>query len=430
MPNTYVALRTETVTGSAASSVTLSLSGISGYTDLVVVSSVKNNSGGNRALFFRFNGDTTTNYSYTELDGDGSTAVSGRSSSSTFGLTGNASNTNFSTGITQIMNYANATTFKTILTRSAEASVGAKAVVNLWRKTPEAITSIQFFLNSDNIDIGSTFSLYGIANADQGAAKATGGIITEDSTYWYHTFGASGAFIPKQSLGGGAGGLTYYASQSLTAISHNVTVGGGGPGGVNSGSPHGSKGTNSQFASLTASVGGGAGAGTSDANTTTLVNGGSGGGGNGRQGQFTGGTATSGQGQIGGNGVRVSPNANEPAGGGGGFSVAGTNGDSVVSGSGGNGSSTYSSWGIATGTGQNVSGTVWYAGGGAGGKWTGPSTGGAAGNGGGGAFTTNTSGGPGQAGLANTGGGASGGFGTSAEAAAGGSGIVIVRYAK
>ena len=37
MPNTYVALRTETVTGSPASSVTFNLSGISGYTDLVLV---------------------------------------------------------------------------------------------------------------------------------------------------------------------------------------------------------------------------------------------------------------------------------------------------------------------------------------------------------------------------------------------------------
>jgi hypothetical protein len=42
-----------------------------------------------------------------------------------------------------------------------------------------------------------TATLYGIANADQGAAKATGGIITEDSQYWYHTFGASSAFIPN-----------------------------------------------------------------------------------------------------------------------------------------------------------------------------------------------------------------------------------------
>ena len=451
MPNTYVALRTETV-AVATSSVTFSLSGILGYTDLRLVISAKDGSASTfGAAFLRFNSDSTSNYSFTNLYGDGTTAGSTRATSSTSGdiLIAGSTASNFGISTVDIFNYSNATTFKTFISRGNTAESYTNARVGLWRKTPEAITSILITSGSGNFAVGSTFSLYGIANADQGAAKATGGIITEDSQYWYHTFGATGAFIPKQSLscdvlvvaggggsgwggggGGGAGGLTYYASQSLTAISHNVTVGGGGAGGVNSGSPHGSKGTNSQFAALTASVGGGAGAGTSDANTTTLVNGGSGGGGNGRQGQFTGGTATSGQGQIGGNGVRVSPNANEPAGGGGGFSVAGTNGDSVVSGSGGNGSSTYSSWGIATGTGQNVSGTVWYAGGGAGGKWTGPSTGGAAGNGGGGAFTTNTSGGPGQAGLANTGGGASGGFGSSAAAAAGGSGVVIIRYSK
>ncbi len=92
-----------------------------------------------------------------------------------------------------------------------------------------------------------------------------GGIITEDSQYWYHTFGASGAFIPKQSLtcdilqiaggggggftrggAGGAGGLLLHSAQSLTATSYNVTVGAGGAAGT---SGNGGTGVNSQFAS-------------------------------------------------------------------------------------------------------------------------------------------------------------------------------------
>ena len=451
MPNTYTELRKTTV-GTATSSVTLDLTGISGYTDLVMIISQLGTASG-AEVYMQLNGDTASNYSYTQLYGNGSSASSIRQSSQTFlKLFANeaSSTTAPSTYIVNLQNYSNTTTFKTILFRSNGGGTPAvAAAVGLWRKTPEAITSLTIYTPVSTFAVGSTFSLYGIANADQGAAKATGGTITEDATYWYHTFGATSAFIPKQSLscdvlvvaggggsgwggggGGGAGGLTYYAAQSLTATSYNVTVGAGGPGGVNSGSPHGSKGNNSQFASLTASVGGGAGAGTSDASTTTVVNGGSGGGGNGRQGQFNGGTATSGQGQIGGNGVRVSANANEPAGGGGGFSVAGGNGSAGTTGTGGNGSSSYSSWGLATGTGQNVNGTVWYAGGGAGGNWAGNvATMAVGGYGGGGSAPTSNSQ-PGNPGTANTGGGASGGAGTSVNAASGGSGLVIVRYAK
>jgi hypothetical protein len=254
MPNTYVALRTETVVGSAAASVTFDLTGISGYTDLVIVANCKNTVGATYGLLLKYNGDTTANYSTTLLWGNGSSASSFRYTTSYNAVfAGWAGSTNFSPYIINIQNYANTTTFKTTLSRSSDAGDRVATTVGLWRKTPEAITSINIsFEPSANIAVGSTFSLYGIANADQGAAKATGGIITEDSTYWYHTFGASGAFIPKQSLtcdvlvvagGGGAWNplhlavavlvvLRSYPSQSLTATYTTCTVGGGGGGGT------------------------------------------------------------------------------------------------------------------------------------------------------------------------------------------------------
>ena len=77
MPNTYVALRTETL-ATAASSVTFSLSGISGYTDLVIVGAGSLATAGTLAI--QFNGDTTSNYSRTEVYGDGSSAASYRES--------------------------------------------------------------------------------------------------------------------------------------------------------------------------------------------------------------------------------------------------------------------------------------------------------------------------------------------------------------
>jgi hypothetical protein len=441
MPNTYVALRTETLV-SAASSVTFSLSGISGYTDLVLVTTHTCASGSNNTLSLQFNGDTTNLYSRTFIYGDGSTAGSARGSNETAIYTGFAgSNSDITQTNINIQNYNNATTFKTVLSRSTVPAGQTRATVSLWRKTPEAITSILIFPASGTFAIGSTFNLYGIANADQGAAKATGGMITEDSTYWYHTFAASGAFIPKQSLtcdilqiaggggggadmsgGGGAGGLLYFASQSLTAISHNVTVGAGGSGSTGGGTL-GTNGVNSQFAALTASVGGGR---SGNYLTPNGASGGSGGGGGRNTGGSSGGAPTTGQGFAGGGGNRISSDGE--TGGGGGAGAVGQTGSTGFSGDGGVGLTTYSSWGIATGTGENVSGTVYYAGGGGGGWQDNSTVTGAGGFGGGGSGASSTV--VSTAGLANTGGGGGGGAGGGSAGRAGGSGVVIVRYAK
>jgi hypothetical protein len=448
MPNTYVALATQTL-GTAASSVTFS-SIPSGYTDLVLVSNVTgigNISAG--AISIRFNSDTATNYSATYLIGDGSSATSGRSSNDTRMIvaspTLNLGNNPF-VNIIQIQNYSNTTTFKTVLSRSNIAATQVAAIVGLYRST-SAITSITYeSYNSQTMSIGSTFSLYGIANADQGSAKATGGIITEDSQYWYHTFGASGAFIPKQSLtcdvlvvaggggagggtrdggGGGAGGLIAHTSQSLTATSYNVTVGGGGGGGTdNRGTANGS---DSQFASLTAATGGGRGGGYSGSSQLP-TSGGSGGGG-----QHSQSGAAGTQGNSGGAG-NSSFSFGFFGGGGGGYSAAGAAATNSIGGAGGNGSSAYSSWGIAAGIGENVSGTVYFAGGGGGGQQADGTPAAAAGGFGGGgrgnAGTVFT----GVAGTANTGGGGGGGGWANASGPGvggnGASGVVIVRYSK
>ena len=438
MPNTYKELR-RTVVGTATGTVTLDLTGISGYTDLVLVADAKLSVSG-QGINLTFNGDTASNYSSTRLYGNGSTATSDRQTNGTFLNFALGSVDNGQLMIANIMNYSNATTFKTVLIRQNTASAFVGALVGLWRATPAAITSITLTAGgAATISVGSTFSLYGIANADLGAAKATGGIITEDSQYWYHTFTSTGAFVPKQSLtcdilqvagggagggsysggGGGAGGLLYFASQSLTAISYNVTVGAGGPGGArNYQSNNTNNGSNSQFASLTASVGGGAGG-----VVTTFVagkNGGSGGGAGGEASGATGGLASpSGQGNNGGSGFNGGGGTGR-GGGGGGAGAVGAN-SSTTGGAGGAGVNTYASW--LTTTGVGVSG--YLAGGGGGSAEVG--TAGAGGLGGGGAGAV----GSGVDGVANTGGGGGAGGGTTPTyGGAGGSGVVIVRYAK
>ena len=452
MPNTYTELLKTTV-GTATSTVTFS-SIPSGYTDLVLVVSGTCSAGS--YLTLRFNSDTNTNYSTTELYGDGTTAGSVRNSNNNYMYIG-AIRTTQSNILTSIQNYSNATTYKTVLSRTNNAATETKAVVGLWRATPAAITSIEVGTGGANtFQTGSTFSLYGIANADLGAAKATGGIITEDATYWYHTFGASGAFIPKQSLtcdvlvvaggggggrilggGGGAGGLEAFTSQALTATSYNVTVGAGGPGSTTSGYTSGTVGVDSQFASLTLVKGGGAGGGLNLAGG----NGGSGGGAGGSNPSKSGGTALSTQGTAGGT-SNIS-GANVSAGGGGAGAVGQNSQSATLAGAGGNGVSTYSSWGVATGIGENVSGPYWFAGGGGGGgsaaNGTAANAGtGGSGGGGRGGFTnvTTTTDNPGIDGTSNTGGGGGGapndysGANANTYGRSGGSGVVIVRYAK
>jgi hypothetical protein len=401
MPNTYTELLRTTV-GTATSSVTLSLTGISGYTDLVIV--CNGTASANTGLYAQFNGDTANNYSLTVVEGSGSAAVSERQSNVGYARFVWNSLWNTSTpglAIINLQNYSNTTTFKTMLWRSSTASNYVEAGVNTWRSTA-AITSIVITGSSANIAVGSTFSLYGIANADQGAAKATGGMITEDSQYYYHTFVASGTFTPKQSLtcevlaiggagggasawnnafagGGNSGTVTYNGSVSTTATGYSIAVGAGGAGGPDSNGNTGSTGASSTF------------------NTTTVV--GAGG---------TGGAHNN----------SVLPNGGSGAG------VAATNSN------GANGTLTYSSWGLVTGTGQNVSNVVYYAGGG--GSGLGSSSGGTAGTGGFGGGGAGVKGSPYTAttGTANTGGGGGGSGGGGAPGSAGGSGLVIVRYAK
>jgi hypothetical protein len=162
MPSTYTPIATTTL-GSAQSSVTFS--SFSGYTDLIVVFNGGEN-GTNRDFQLRVgNGsiDSGSNYSYTRLLGDGTSASSNRASNTTY--IENVIGNEMCTAIYQFQNYANTTTFKTILSRTAYASSRVSTYVGLWRST-SAITTISFTAEAGStINSGSTFTLYGIQAA-------------------------------------------------------------------------------------------------------------------------------------------------------------------------------------------------------------------------------------------------------------------------
>ena len=161
------------VTAPGGSSSQLVMSSIPGtYTDLVLIASCRSAIAGTGNVFFcRLNSDSASNYSYTTLAGDGSSAFAEQVTTDNYcriGIhtsAGSPSDT-FATNVIHFMNYANTTTRKTIISRGDSAGFWTFENVALWRKTPEAITSITVFpAGLNNWVAGSTFTLYGIKAA-------------------------------------------------------------------------------------------------------------------------------------------------------------------------------------------------------------------------------------------------------------------------
>jgi hypothetical protein len=424
---TYKPLQSVVLT-SATSSVTFS--GIDqSYSDLILTCNSQITTG-TPTIRLQFNSDTGSNYSATIVYGDGSSPGSVRVSNEA-SVNSGICLVEFGSTTIHINNYSNTTTYKTVLCnyRGITAAYGeAGAKVGLWRNTA-AISTITIFPSTSTFAAGSTFSLYGIKS---GAPQALGGdLVTTDGNYWYHTFRSTQTFTPLKTLsvdylvvaggggggghnagGGGAGGLrsTVTATggggslESPTSVfggtSYAITVGAGGAGGQDA---RGTAGSNSVFSTITSN--GGAGGGGSNSGQPA-VTGGSGGGGT--QG-VAGSAGTANQGSAGGN----SPTANNSGGGGGGAGATGSPSSGVNGGNGGNG--------VAT----SISGSsVTYAGGGGGSSFAGSQGSGGSGGGGNAAYDSGAG-----AGTVNLGGGGGASNRTTSAAGAGGSGIVIVRYA-
>jgi hypothetical protein len=168
MAATYTPIASITL-GATVTSVTFS-SIPQTYTDLVLVVQAKTTSTGDVRI--RFNGDSGSNYSFTYLTGNGTAASSGRGTNDASALgnfNGQMTTTlGASNQILHFLNYSNATTNKTILSRGNNASAGVDIIVGLWRNTA-AVTSITLGANggfTNTYESGSTFNLYGILGAN------------------------------------------------------------------------------------------------------------------------------------------------------------------------------------------------------------------------------------------------------------------------
>jgi hypothetical protein len=435
------------------SSATVTLDNIpqTGYTDLKLVVSARGDASSLPDVMMRFNGDTGSNYTALELSAIGTgTPTSGRytTTDAHFHMNGNTTTAStFSNAEVYIPNYTVTGVTKAFYgdavneNNVASTLVQSRLIAWRWSGTA-AINTINILTNGGNFVAGSTFSLYGIAAVGTNSVIAPfasgGNIVTNDGTYWIHTFTSSGSFTPHKALtcdylvvggggggeadaggGGGAGGYRTSiggSPLSITAQTYAVTIGAGGAGGIIN-TLASVKGSESVFSTIRSAGGGFGGRGSGQLGGA----GGSGGGGSGRgqaSGTFAGGTATpSGQGNNGGSGVG-SGSGQQAAGGGGGAGAAGANASTGFGGNGGNGLA------------NSISGTsVTYAGGGGGGILNaGNVSVGTGGSGGGG--NANNSGGAGTAGTANLGGGGGGSTYNppNSNGGAGGSGVVIIRY--
>ena len=120
---------------------------------------------------WRFNSDSSSNYSYHDLSGDGSTAAvdAGVSVTRFIDYINGASSTAsaFSVTVLDILDYANTNKYKTTRTLNGYDANGS-GIVHLfsgnWRDT-NAITSISVTATSGNIVEYSSFALYGIKGA-------------------------------------------------------------------------------------------------------------------------------------------------------------------------------------------------------------------------------------------------------------------------
>lgn len=165
MPSTYDRIATTTL-GSA--NATIDFTSISSaYTHIRCILFIPSSTATSN-IRVRFNGDSGTNYSYTYLEGNGSSAGSGRYTNSTylFELRGSTSTTLPSLIKFDIFNYAGSTNKTALIENSLDrnGSGQVERMVSLWRNTT-AINQITLTSSSSTWATGTIASLYGIVKA-------------------------------------------------------------------------------------------------------------------------------------------------------------------------------------------------------------------------------------------------------------------------
>lgn len=162
MAATYEPIATNTLSGAGV----ITFNSIaSSWSDLRLVILSTGNMGN---IGLRFNSDSGTNYSYTQIRGNGSVASSDRATAQNYAyITNLISNITAPALVTTDIFSYTGSTYKTLLSQTAADLNGSgetNAFVNLWRSTA-AVTSISITCNSGAFAAGTTATLYGIKAA-------------------------------------------------------------------------------------------------------------------------------------------------------------------------------------------------------------------------------------------------------------------------
>lgn len=158
--NTYTPLGTITLSASASevifSGIPASLNGQS-FRDLVVI--IAGTSASTTTFGIRFNGDSGNNYTYVEMNGQGSGLTESSAGTLSYALMGR-SGSQQSTSTFQLLDYTATDKHKTALARGGQQTEIVRASAARWANTA-AITSLT--VTGSNWNSGTTMSIYGIA---------------------------------------------------------------------------------------------------------------------------------------------------------------------------------------------------------------------------------------------------------------------------
>jgi hypothetical protein len=163
--NSYESIATVTVGSGGSSSISFS-SIPSTFNHLQV--RIMNLQSSATNFYGQFNSDTSNNYAFHDLFGDGSSAYSQATSTTNKFKIGYANSTtaSFSSGaVMDILDYTSTSKNKTVRVLAGSDTNGSGYMLfrsALWYKTPEAINTITIFPDAGNFNQYSSFALYGI----------------------------------------------------------------------------------------------------------------------------------------------------------------------------------------------------------------------------------------------------------------------------
>ena len=146
------------------------------YQDLFLVINARSAySSATAQVYTYLNSDGSALYSRSRLYGNGSAATSDRTSNDTAAYIAeipgaSATSGIFGSGVMHILNYANTSTFKTVLIRSA-VDLNGSGFTHLWVNTYRSTNAIRGFdifnSSASNFTSGTTATLYGIRSVNQ-----------------------------------------------------------------------------------------------------------------------------------------------------------------------------------------------------------------------------------------------------------------------